>query len=628
MPEVAPYGAWRSPWSAATVAAASLRLGALTLDEGALYWIESRPADGGRYVLVRRDADGLIEDVTPRELNVRTRVHEYGGGAYTVCDGVAYVANFSDQHLYRLRRGEVPEPVTAAGACFYADVVVDRARQQLFCVREDHGGSGEPVNTLVRIRLDGEPGTGEVIAAGHDFYSTPRLSPDGARLCWLAWRHPQMPWDGTELWLADVTPEGTLADARTIAGGPRESIYQPGWLADGTLCFVSDRDGWWRIYRWRDEQGVPLIRNAPADAEFGRPQWVFGTSTWTGAGPDRMLVTYTREGNWRVASVHVPTGLLTDLPIDVAPADGLVADGQYAYFVGTSPSRVDAVVRVTLATSQVETLRAASDLAPDRGYVSLPEPVEFPTDGGRTAHAFLYPPRNRDFVAPRGERPPLIVISHGGPTTAAKPGFDLAIQYWTSRGFAVADVNYGGSTGYGREYRERLNGQWGVVDVGDVVNAARYLVNEGRADVRRLFIRGGSSGGYTTLAALTFYPGVFAAGASYYGISDIEVLAHDTHKFESRYLDSLVGPYPAMRDVYRARSPIHFVDRLSCALILFQGLEDKVVPPNQSQMMADAVKAKGLPVEYYTFEGEQHGFRRAATVERCLEAELAFYQRL
>lgn len=628
MPDVAPYGAWTSPLSAATVAAAGLRLGAPTIDGGAIYWLEGRPADGGRTVLVRRDADGLIEDATPREINVRTRVHEYGGGAYAVADGVAYVANFSDDHVYRVRRGEVPEPVTAAGAYCYADLVIDRRRNQLIGVREDHRGDGEPVNTLVRIPLGGARGAGEVIAEGHDFYATPRLSPDGARLTWIAWRHPHMPWDGTELWVADVAADGTLTGARRLAGSDRESIYQPDWWPDGTLCFASDRDGWWKLYRLAGEAVQPVVRNPPADAEFGRPQWMFGTSTWAAAGPDRIVAAYTRGGRWQVATVHVHTGLLSGVPLDVSPIDGLVADDRHAVFAAAADSRPDAIVRLSLGDGRVEVLRAASDVRLDAGYVSLAEALEFPTEGGLTAHGFYYPPRNKDFVPLRGERPPLIVNCHGGPTTATRGTFDLQVQYWTSRGFAVADVNYGGSTGYGRAYRDRLKGNWGVVDVADSVNAARYLVTQGKADVRRLIVRGGSSGGYTALAAMTFFPGVFTAGASYYGISDLEGLASDTHKFEARYLDSLIGPYPAAKALYRARSPIHFVDRMSCALIVFQGLEDKVVPPSQSAAMVAAVRAKGLPVEYHAFPGEQHGFRRATTVERCLEAELAFYQKL
>ena len=436
-----------------------------------------------------------------------------------------------------------------------------------------------------------------------------------------------MPWDGTELWVADVDASGALSNQRLVAGGDTESIYQPGWSPDGSLYYVSDRDGWWRLYS--DRSPEPVISNAPLDAEFGKPQWVFGTATWACAGPSRLVVSYTRLGRWYLGLVDLATGRLSPpvetLAATLQPHDWLAASDTHVALVSGFDAAPDALVDVELASGRIEVLRTASSLAIDPGNISVAEPIEFATDEGQTAHAFYYAPRNKEFSAPAGDTPPLIAISHGGPTSAAHPTFDLAIQFWTSRGFAVVDVNYGGSTGFGRAYRERLNGRWGIVDVHDVINAARFLSGSGRADEQRLIIRGGSAGGYTTLAALAFHPDVFKAGASYYGISDLEVLEIDTHKFESRYSHSLIGPYPAAKDIYRARSPIHAVERLACPLILLQGLEDKVVPPNQSEMMAEALRAKGLPVAYLAFEGEQHGFRKAATIIRSLEAELYFY---
>jgi dipeptidyl aminopeptidase/acylaminoacyl peptidase len=634
-----PYGSWPSPISAQIVAAQGLRLGSVAVDGADVYWVEGRPVEGGRNVLVRRSADGRISDVTPAGFNVRTRVHEYGGGAYVVGDGEIYFSNFSDQRIYRivlsLDAGSKeqdpaytvtpPYAVTPQGGWFYADAVLDARRRRLIGVREDHSEAGrEPVTTLVRIPLDGREHAGDVIASGYDFYSTPRLSPDGATLAWIAWRHPQMPWDGTELWTARVNASGGLDDAVQVAGGSSESIYQPGWSPDGVLHFVSDRDGWWKLYRL-DGAGVhPVVHDAPHDAEFGRPQWVFGTATWAFAGPSRIVVSYTRGGRWHLALVDA-AGAMSVLASGLEPHDFLAATPTHVVLVAGWAAKADAIVTVDLESGAEETLRASSTQALDPDDVSVPEPIEFSAEDGQQTHAFYYAPRNAKYAGSHGDRPPLIAISHGGPTTAASTTLDLKVQYWTSRGFAVVDVNYGGSSGYGRPYRQRLNGEWGIVDVRDVVRAAQYLVMRGLADPRRLIVRGGSAGGYTALAALAFHPGAFTAGASYYGISDIEVLAHDTHKFESRYLDTLIGPYPAMRDVYRARSPIHVVDRLSCPLILFQGLEDKVVPPNQSEMMADAVRAKGLPVAYLAFEGEQHGFRKAETIVRCLEAELYFY---
>ncbi len=630
MPTVAPYGTWTSPLSAHTVAAQGLRLGYPALDGDDIYWLEGRPQEGGRNALVKRSAQGTITDVTPRDHNVRSRVHEYGGGAYVVSKSFIYYSNFADQRLYRIVGSGAPDAITPAGNWFYADATVDDRRHRLICVREDHSqGDHDPATTLVSIRLDAEPNAGEVIAAGYDFYSTPRLSPDGSRLAWLSWRHPQMPWDGTELWVARVTDEGMLDSPQLLAGGPHESIFQPGWSPDGLLYFVSDRTGWWSLYRCdagsTASEVVPVLWQVLDDAEFGRPQWMFGWATWAFADARTMVVSYAQRGRWRLATVDTATGALNNVPTDLEPLEWLTATPTHAIYVAASPDTPSTVAKTNLQTGGTELIRSSSTLQLDRRHISIPEAIEFPTEGGVTSHAFFYPPRNADFVALPSDRPPLIVISHGGPTTQTKALLDLQVQYWTSRGFAVVDVNYGGSSGYGREYRERLHWQWGIVDVDDNVNAAKYLVEEGKADPDRLIIRGGSAGGYTTFAALVFHPEVFGAGAGYYGVSDVEALAKDTHKFESRYLDTLIGPYPEMRDLYRERSPIHFIDRLSCALILFQGLEDKVVPPDQSERMADAVRAKGLPVAYLAFEGEQHGFRKAETIIRCLEAELSFY---
>ena len=651
MPLLQPYGTWASPISAATIAAQGLRLSAVAVDGGDIYWIEGRPQEGGRNVIVRRRADGTTADVVPHGFNVRSRVHEYGGGAYVVSHGSVYFSNFGDQRVYRVAtEGGDPAPITPerpagerpvvgadlqVGPWFYADFSVDPRRDRLVCVREDHSGDGEAVTTLVSLSLD-DVSAGEVIASGYDFYSTPRVSPDGSRLCWLSWRHPNMPWDGTELWVADVTAAGTLTAARLVAGGPEESIYQPGWAPDGSLYFASDRSNWWTLYRIgsMDSHAAAdapevVLKDPPADAEVGRPQWVFGTATWVFAGESRMLAAYTQRGHWHLADVNTRTGEWRRIETDLEPHDWMAADANaalpQAVLVAASSTRSDSVVRLDLDSAHTEVLRSSSSLELDPGDVSRPRQIEFPTADGEVAHAIYYAPSNANAIGPADERPPLIAISHGGPTAATNATFDLKIQYWTSRGFAVLDVNYRGSSGYGRRYRNALRRNWGIADVADMVHAARHMVETGAADPSRMVIRGGSAGGYTTLAALTFHPGVFTAGASYYGVSDVEVLAQDTHKFESRYLDRLIGPYPEARDEYRSRSPIHFVDRLACPVILLQGLEDRVVPPNQSEMMAAAACAKGLPVAYLTFAGEQHGFRKAETIVRSLEAELYFY---
>jgi dipeptidyl aminopeptidase/acylaminoacyl peptidase len=622
-----PYGSWPSPISAARVAAQGLRLGGVAVDGDDLYWLEGRPAEGGRSVLVRRSGGGGVRDVVPAGFNVRTRVHEYGGGAFLVCDGVAYVSSFADGRLYRVPPGGAPEAITPEGPWWYADAAADRRRRRLIAVREDRDASlREPRNAIVALPMDGR-GTPEVLVSGHDFYATPRLGPDGTRLCWLCWNHPHMPWDATELRAADVEEDGRLARERLVAGGRAESIYQPGWAPDGTLYYVADRSGWWQLYRAEDVRAPhsPVLDTPPPGAEFGRPQWTFGTATWAFADTHLMVVSYTRRGRWHLGTIDTRARTLRTLPIDLEPQDWLAATPTHAVAVAATSRSPDAVVLIDLRTAAVDVVRQAAGAPVDPDVISTGEPFTFAGSGGAETHAFYYAPRHPSASPPPGDRPPLIAIGHGGPTSAARAAFDIRVQFWTSRGFAVVDVNYGGSSGFGRAYRERLNGRWGIVDVDDMTAAARHLVEHGKADPRRLIARGGSAGGYTTLAALAFRPGVFTAGASYYGVSDLEALANDTHKFESRYLETLVGPWPAARDEYRRRSPIHALDRLSSPIIFLQGLEDRVVPPEQSARMADAVRRKGLPVAYVTFAGEQHGFRRAESIAASLEAELYFY---
>jgi dipeptidyl aminopeptidase/acylaminoacyl peptidase len=611
------YGTWKSPITAARVASGSLRFDHLVADGDDLYWVEGRAAEGGRHVIVRRSSEGRLVDVTPEGFNVRTRVHEYGGAAYTVHDGVVYFSNFADQVLYRHAPGEAPRPLTSEGS-FYADAAVDAARGRLLCVREDHSAPGEPVNSIVAVRADG--GGQSVLIEGADFYSDPCLSPDGKQMAWLEWRHPNMPWDATELWVAAVSDDGSLRDRRQIAGGINESVCQPRWSPDGVLHFVSDRTGFWNLYRARGG-GIDALH--PMACDFGKPQWTFSPATYDFMSATELIVCYTEDGWWKAARLDTRRDRFDPLSCAFEPTDGIQIAGGQVFCLGGSATQPMSVARLELSSGTADIVRASTQDHLERACISAAEPVTF-LSAGQPVHAFYYAPRNADYAAPDGERPPLLVMSHGGPTMSTTDVLDARIQFWTSRGFAVIDVNYGGSSGYGRAYRDRLKGQWGVVDVNDCVNAALHLVDAGKADANRLIIRGGSAGGYTTLAALTFHD-VFTAGASYYGISDIEVLARDTHKFESRYLDSLIGPYPQARDRYRDRSPIHFTDRLSCALILFQGLEDKVVPPNQSEMMAEAVRRKGLPVAYVTFAGEQHGFRKAENIIRSLEAELYFY---
>jgi len=623
-PKVAPYGSWKSPISSQLVAAETIRLGQVVLDGKDIYWNEERPAEEGRTVIVRRTPDGKTSDMTPSPFNARTRVHEYGGGAFTVVGGTIYFSNFSDQRIYRQEPGAPPYPITPAADLRYADFAIDRRRGRMICVREDHRVAGrEAANALVSLKLQGGDGD-QVLVSGNNFYSSPRLSPDGSRLAWLTWNHPNMPWDGTELWVGALEADGSIKHPQLVAGGIDESIFEPEWSPDSHLYFVSDRTGWWNLYRWSGGEIEPLCEMR---VDFGRPQWIFGMSAYAFESASRIICAYTEQGLFHLASIKILTGEIEPIEVPYTGIFSLRASSDLAVFVAGSPSKPSSIVKLDLASRRIEELRCSSKVEVDAGYLSIPEPIEFTTEKGLTAHAFFYSPRNRDYVGPSGERPPLLVKSHGGPTAAASTVLSWDIQYWTSRGMAVLDVNYGGSTGYGRAYRQRLNGQWGVVDVDDCVNGARYLVETGEVADDKLAIRGGSAGGYTTLCALTFRD-IFKAGASYYGLSDLEAFVKETHKFESRYLDRLIGPFPEKRDLYRERSPIHFVDRISCPMIFFQGLEDKVVPPHQSELIVAALREKGLPVSYLAFEGEQHGFRRAANIKCSLEAELFFYSKI
>jgi dipeptidyl aminopeptidase/acylaminoacyl peptidase len=622
--KVAGYGSWKSPVTSKLIVSESVKLGQIVVDGGDIYWIESRPGEGGRNVVVRHTPDDILTDMIPAPYNARTRVHEYGGGAFAVRDATLYFINFQDQRLYRQEEAGQPVPITPETPSRYADLVPDQRRGRLICVREDHGSAGtEAKNSLAAIALDGG-GDAQVLVSGNDFYSSPRLSPDGCRLAWLTWNHPTMPWDGTELWVGELESDGSIGRSRRIAGGTEESILQPEWSPDGTLYFVSERTGWWNLYRWRGDHDEPVC---PMAAEFGRPQWVFAMSAYDFVSSHRIVCTYTTRGMWHLASLHTDTGTLEEIETPYTEVAHLRASREKVVFWAASPTAPAAVVELDPVTRGLRVLRASSTIELDAAYVSIPEALEFSTEGGQAAHAFFYPPRHPDFKGPAAELPPLLVRSHGGPTAAASSGLAWEVQYWTSRGIAVLDVNYGGSTGYGRDYRRRLDGRWGVVDAEDCVNAALHLVRQGRVDGDRLAIRGSSAGGYTTLCALTFHD-VFKAGASYYGISDLEALTKDTHKFEAHYLDGLVGPYPERRDLYRERSPIHFTQLLSCPLILFQGLEDRVVPPTQAELMVAALRASGLAVAYLCFDGEQHGFRRAETIKRTLDAELYFYARV
>jgi dipeptidyl aminopeptidase/acylaminoacyl peptidase len=643
MPErkTAPYGSWSSPITSDMIAAASIGLGEILVEGADVYWLESRPQEGGRSVVVRRAADGALAELTPPMptnggplFSVRSRVHEYGGGAYLVDAGTLYFANDADQRLYRQPPEGAAAPITPDPArprgLRYADGVVDGARRRMIWVREDHtAATPQPVNEIVAIPLDGASPPRPLLA-GRDFYAAPRLSPDASRLAWLEWDHPQMPWIGCELWVGELAADGSVGHRHRVAGGADESIFQPEWSPDGSLYFVSDRaqaglaGRWWNLFRVEGDRVEPIW---PLAAEFGRPQWSFRMSTYAFAGARRLVCSYVEDGVHRLGLVDLAGGKAAPIALPYQDILSVRAAAEQVYFRGGAPACPPAIVALDLATGRTTTLKASTtqEVGALRGFISPPEPIAFPSEGGLEAYGLFYPPHNPDFAAPEGELPPLIVHCHGGPTAAASAMLSWGTQYWTSRGFAVLDVNYGGSTGYGREFRLRLQGNWGVVDVADCVSGARYLAERRRAvDPERWAISGGSAGGFTTLAALTFRK-EFKTGASYYGVSDLEALARDTHKFESRYLDGLVGPYPELKERYHARSPLNSARLLSVPVAFFQGAEDRVVPPAQAEAMVAALRRRGIPCLYILFDGEQHGFRRAETIKRALDAELYFY---
>jgi dipeptidyl aminopeptidase/acylaminoacyl peptidase len=624
----APFGSWPTPITSELVVAAAVRLSGLHTDGADVVWAEGRPAEGGRTQLVRRAPDGTTTDLLPDGMDARTAVHEYGGGAWWLRDGVVWFSDWSDQRLYRLAPGDAPEPLTPEPATprgdRFADGDVAPDGATIVCVRERHEGSSatEVRNEIVRLAAHA-PSEPEVLVSGPDFVAAPRLSPDGGTLAWVQWNHPSMPWDATELVVRDLrTGEETL-----VAGGPGESVSEPRWHPDGSLWFISDRTDWWNLYRWAPGADIePVVRT---DAEIGVAGWAFGSARYAPLADGRVVFARSRSGRDHLA-VRDPDGVLTDLDVPFSAISTVRdAGGGAVAVVAGSPTAEPGVFRVDVATSASDALRPPRDLGLDPAYLSVPEPVSFPSVDGagaaRTAHALFYPPAHAELRGPDGEQPPLLVVIHGGPTSSAVATLSLGVQYWTSRGFAVVDVDYGGSTGYGRAYREELLGQWGVIDVADCMAAAAWLARQGRVDAARLCIRGGSAGGYTTLAALARDDTPFAAGANHFGVADLEALAADTHKFESRYLDRLVGPYPEARDVYVERSPIHHVDRLTRPLIVLQGSEDAIVPPNQSEKIVAALRTRGVPVAYLLFDGEQHGFRRAENIRRALDAELSFY---
>ena len=615
-----------SPLSAVDLAQSSLTFGDLVLDGDDVYFVESRASEGGRRVIVRTRGNGL-EDVTPAPWSARTRAHDYGGGAFTAAKGVVYFSEASDQRVYRIVPGLAPEPLTPAGNWRYADFVIDKARNRLLCVLETVDAGVEPRAALAEISLDAAgavdtTSSPRTLVAGHDFYSAPRLSPDGQRLAFTAWNHPHMPWDEAELWMADVGDDGQLENARCIAGGSAEAVQQPVWSPDGVLHFVSDCSGWWNLYRVQPDGSVLAV--LPMAAEFGAPQWVFGVSLYGFDRRGALWCAFWRDGVCRVALLD---GMDLERVSEFSPftdVDNLKAGGGEqavvaALVAGPEEGRLLTVVR----DGKAAVLRRSSDARLDSRFMSHPEAVRFPVKDGE-GHAFFYRPVHAHCGQAPNEAPPLLVFCHSGPTGQASPALNWHIQFWTTRGFAVLDVNYGGSTGYGRAYRERLRHGWGEVDVEDCVSAAQWVAARGDVDPRRVAIRGKSAGGYTVLRALACSD-VFCAGVAHYAVADLEGMMKEGPKFESHYAEWLIGPYPQEMARFRERSPLHHADKIRRPVLLLHGADDPVVPAEHSVTMARALREQGVPVAQVVFPGEGHGFRGADSIRRALEAELSFY---
>ncbi len=631
MKKHAPFGSWPSTITAAMVAAKSAKISETSISDGRVYWCENIAAEKGRTAVMMHDGSGN-RCILPRPLSAKSKVHEYGGGAYAVDADILYFVLADDQRIYRLdytAKNAHPQVLTPNdGLHRFADLELDRKHRRLIAVCERHDSATTRVdNFLVAIHLDGS-GVTDVLTQGHDFYSNPRISADGSHLCWLTWDHPHMPWDNTALWVAKLTETG-LRNCRQVAGNGGESIFQPQWSPDGDLFYVSDRDNWWNLYRL--EQTTLRAGKATSypvfalEAEFATPQWTFGMSTYGFLSPKRLLATYTQDGKWHLIAIDITAEGVKTTPVDTDSShiQSLSCAAERAVFIGASAHSDNAVY--VLENRQIKSLTRTTS-AIDKREFSTPRPISFPSSEGGSAKALFYPPQNAAYQCD-SERPPLIVICHGGPTGATESSLHLKIQYWTNRGFAVADVNYRGSTGYGRKFRQALFGKWGIYDVDDVCAVVDYLSARGWVDKTRSVIKGSSAGGYTVLAALAFRD-TFSAGVSLYGIADLETLARDTHKFEARYLDKLVGPYPEDAATYQRRSPLYYVDKINCPLLIFQGMQDKIVPPEQAQDMFQAVKRKGAPVACVTYANESHGFRDAATIAHMLESELQFYARL
>ncbi|MBU1044750.1 MAG: prolyl oligopeptidase family serine peptidase [Candidatus Omnitrophica bacterium] len=624
--KIAPYGSWYSSITSDMIVSQNIGFGQIVIDKqkNDIYWLESRPMEAGRNVIVQyNQATATVRDISPQLFNVRSKAHEYGGGAFTVDNQRVFFVNYQDQRIYKQIPGQEPRPITEQTDKRYADLIIDKKRNRLICVCEDHSNKQNKVkNYLISINL--ENNCLSVLTQGDDFYSSVKISPEADKLVWLSWNNPDMPWDQTKLSMADIQEPGMLTNIKVIAGLEPESIFQPQWLNNQDLCFVSDRNNWWNLYSYADEQITPIIE---MQAEFGLAQWVFGMSTYAVIDSHNIICAINTKGNWQLAKLNILTKQLKIIKSEHCIIDAVAGLPGQAIFIAGTNNQFSSIVSLDIKQEKLSILKQSSDLQIDPGYLSQPQNISFKTSEDSLCHAFFYPPCNKEFSQESEIKPPLLVISHGGPTAAANAGLNLKIQYWTSRGFAVVDVNYTGSTGFGRKYRHKLYSQWGIADVNDCLKAAEFLVAHNLVDSNALAIRGGSAGGFTTLAALTF-SNTFKTGASYYGVSDLISLTRETHKFEAHYLDKLIGPYPEAIELYKQRSPLNHIEQLNCPIIFFQGLEDKIVPPDQAEKMVAALDKKGIGFAYITFDQESHGFRKSQNIKKSLDWELYFYSQV
>ncbi len=636
----APHGSWKSPITAELLAAHTLSLGEVAVDGDDVYWLESRPGEAGRNTIVRRTADGALTDVLPPPVegrasySARGLVYGQGGGSFAVSEGLVVFVNHArggahpDQRLYRVNPGRTPVALTpdTGGKHRYGDLSIDRARNRVLCVREDWRNlqEGQPRIALVAVDIDGQKQT--VLAQGRDFYSSPVLSPNGRRMAWLAWDAPSMPWDGCELWVADVDEEGLPHHARLVAGGSTESIFQPEWSPQGELYFVSDRNNWWNLYRLQGRSVVPVLEHK---AEFGAAQWCLGMSTYCFVSPRHVVCAFNEQGQWRLGRLDVVLGQFSELETPYTDIRQVRGGFATAYFVGGGPDQSASVVRLDMESSKTHVVKAAGPVPEElRPYLSRPEPLHYPTSELGEAHAWYYPPTHPGFQGPAGEKPPLLLVSHGGPTGSASTQLDWTVQYFTSRGFGVVDVNHRGSTGYGREYRLSLYGNWGVMDVDDLANAALRLVQNGKADAKRLIARGSGSAGYTTLSLLAFRD-ILRCGTSIASIAHLDTLLDSPNKLEAHYLDQVLGPQPEFKQLLQDRSPGVHIDNIKRSPLLFvQGLKDTRVPPQQTDELVRRLRANGVPTALLLLEGETLAPQEPAALARALETEFAFYVRV